>query len=152
THVGVADDREILPPCLERRERAVADELELTADFLRRPQVLARAPRVAAGSAVHRFDCNESAHIARGGAGARPSESAQRRNHRVEVRKCDSSPGTTEERAARDVLTSQELHVFRSLWARGCRYLLSNADATGSALLLRNALLRTTADTTDAIL
>jgi hypothetical protein len=55
-HVGVADDGEVLAPRLERGQRAFLDQLEVASDLGRRPEVLGRAPVVAAGGAVHRLD------------------------------------------------------------------------------------------------
>ena len=141
-HVGVADDGQILPPGLERRQRSLGDQLEVLSDAGRRPQVLRGAPVVGARRAVHRLDADEACPARRGGAAALP-ESAKRGLHRVEVGKRDGRAHSLKESAPRKCLAREDLHCV-SLPTVGYRCPLVPAAAVASARLLRNALLFTT--------
>jgi len=107
--VGVADDREMLTPVGERRQRAVGREFELTPHTLGGPEILRSAPGIAAGRAVHRLDAHE-ALMAGPGARGTTAQQAAGGLHGVEIRQGDGRAQSLQERAALERLLREKLH------------------------------------------
>ena len=109
-HVGVAHNREVLSPWVERRERTRRIQFESAAHRGGRPQVFHRAPRVTSRRAVHRLNAHQSRLVrcrGRGGARAKPAE---RWHHRVEVRQRHGRTEALEEGAAGHCVAFQKVH------------------------------------------
>ena len=144
-YVGVADDRQILPPRLERRQRALGDELEVSADAGWRPQILRRAPGVRSRGAVHRLDAHQSRLVGDRRIARRLAKGPERRLHRVEIREGDGRSQTAQEGATLEC-SCQSGCACASLDASArCRLLfVLRLPRRASARLLRKALLFTT--------
>jgi hypothetical protein len=124
-HVGVADDGHVVAVGLDRRQRVVGHECEISAGLLRREQVFRGAPVVTARQTVDFLHAHESGVFGRSRLHATPES---RRHHRVQEWQRHRGSHTAEERSAGHVLSSDEVHRPA---------LLVNADAAVRALVLR---------------
>jgi hypothetical protein len=113
THVGVADDGQVVAEGLERRE-AGRRQVEAPAHGRRRPQMLLQAELGGARRAVHHLDGGET-HFAGLPAGALAKgrgvgEGGARGYHRLEQRQRHGHAHAAQHRAPGDVLLRDELH------------------------------------------
>ena len=148
-HVGVADDRHVVAIRLERRQRVVGHDREVRAGLRRREQVLARAPLVAAGEAVHFLDADQ------------PRAVRGRRRLRAGARPAPSRPGTaappwrpSPRRNVRRGMCFPVMKCIGRVSSIGTRLSLyrSVRRLSGSTRLIRNASLLTTPRMNDDIL
>ena len=109
--VGVADDGEVVAVGVDRAQRIVRNEREITARRRRREEMLAGADVVAAGQAVDFLDADQARRVGRRGRG-RPCPHLSRRNHRVQERQRHRRPQAAEERPAGHLLSGDEVHGF----------------------------------------
>ncbi len=107
-HVGVADDREVVPVRLQRTKNAGA-EVEAAARLRGGPEVLRRAPGVASGRAVNHLDRNEAGAVQRR---ARPGDCPPfpGRDHRVQKRQRDARAEAAQEGPAGQMPSGDQMH------------------------------------------
>jgi hypothetical protein len=108
THVGVADDGQVLLVWFERDECAVRHHLEVLTDDLRCEEVLRGTPLVAPGQPVDFLDRDEGRALLVG-PGHRAAHPAGW-NHRVHVRQGERGAHAAQEAASVEMLSRDELH------------------------------------------
>ena len=110
THVGVADDGQVVAEWLERRQRRHR-EVEALADRRRRPEILLQAELGGASRAVHHFD-GGNANLAGRGLG----EHGARRHHRLDQRQRHRHTHAAQHRAPRNVLPGDKHRSLLIAW------------------------------------
>ena len=108
THVGVADDRQVVAILLERRHRR-GGQVELLSGRRRRPEVELGTKLVAAGRTVHHFDGHQARCLV--GQNAR---TATGWNHRIEIRQRDRGTEVLQELPAGHRLAAEKIHGVAS--------------------------------------
>ena len=108
-NVGITDDRESIPPLLERAECACC-QIEIPTDVSGVPEVLTRAPFTASRGSMDQFYRHESRWI-----NDRAGDHSACRHHCIKKRECNRSTHTPEEGASLNLGSGNEIHFVRPI-------------------------------------
>ena len=135
--VRIADDRQVVPVRFQRTQHA-GPEVEAAARFRGRPEVLTRAPRVAARRTVDHLDGHETGAVQRG---ASPGDGPAfaRGSHGVQERQGNAGAKAAQEGSARQVPAGNDMHRGQPPFP----FAGSSSTMTGAAFMRKASLVAT---------